>query len=380
MPGLRDILFRGVLQGYVFSQEALNTSVELNGVYKVSFCDPHSNEYLKVKRVNGKLNGEASINNKEGQEIFKLNFENDEITGDYTQWENGKLRRKGVLKRCIREGYGEEYDENGFLIYEGPYADDKPTDNEYDFPSKENVKYKCNYSVTRGTIIRKRVDNPGYELEVDLNNKPLRFRYVDKNENALLLRLYLGDVMLEYESSKVVYNGRFMDDPLKDFCRVGISDNEYAKSLKNTPTINEKERKRAEIVSYQQDEYNTKSKQMKDYEQENSCNWRKDLEKRERSNYEIRFEVEKSDNMTGMYSVYKNDKLVQIGHAKNGKRDGRELRFIGENLQFQAEYENDVIRKKWEIQNDTLVAIIEYDEKGNVKLCGKMVVSKSYVI
>ena len=119
---------------------------------------------------------------------------------------------------------------------------------------------------------------------------------------------------------------------------------------------------------------------MKDYEQENSCNWRKDLEKRERSNYEIRFEVEKSDNMTGMYSVYKNDKLVQIGHAKNGKRDGRELRFIGENLQFQAEYKNDVIRKKWEIQNDTLVAIIEYDEKGNVKLCGKMVVSKSYVL
>ena len=52
MSGLRDISFRGLLAGYVFSQKALNTLIPPHGTAKLSFCDEHAGEYLEARADN----------------------------------------------------------------------------------------------------------------------------------------------------------------------------------------------------------------------------------------------------------------------------------------------------------------------------------------
>ena len=231
MSGLRDISFRGLLAGYVFSQKALNTLIPPHGTAKLSFCDEHAGKYLEARADNGKLKGEATIKNAKNQVLFELHIANGKITGEYKQWENGRIRREGLLVDCKRQGYGSEYDLSGFLIYEGEYDDDKPTDSDFVFTAANKVKYKCNYKETRGTVIRKRVDYPHYELEVDLKNRPIRFRYVD-GDKSLLVRLYLGDnMMLDYANGVVDYEGDFIHDPLKEFRRLGMPDYAYEHSL-----------------------------------------------------------------------------------------------------------------------------------------------------
>ena len=237
---LRDITFRGILEGYKFSQKALDTTIPNGGKVKLYFCGEHAGEYLEARADNGVLNGKAAIKNARYQVLFELHIVNGKITGEYKQLANGHVRREGTLVDCKRQGYGSEYDDMGYLIYEGEYDDDKPTDSDFDFPTKEDVKYKCNYKETRGTIIRKRVDYPCYELEVDLENRPIRFRYVD-GDRSLLLRLYLSNnMMLDYANGDV-YKGDFMHDPLKEFRRKGMSDRDYEDSLKQVPIIPEKE-------------------------------------------------------------------------------------------------------------------------------------------
>ena len=405
---LADITFRGILEGYKFSPETLKTKNLNSGPVTLYFCGEHAGEHLEGKVENGVLNGEATIYNSNNQELFELNIANGKITGEYTQYVNGRIRRKGLLVDCKRQGNGSEYDLSGlsnrffsgFLIYDGYYDDDKPTYSEFDFPTKEDVKYKCNYEKTRGTIIRKRVDNPCYELEVDLKNKPIRFRYVD-GDKSLLLRLYLSDnMMFEYANGKVVYEGDFIHDPLKDFRRKGMSDKAYEISLSQPRSIPEKEiesvtvstkplegylvvtdpfkviedpeeKKRIEEEKRKAEEEKKRiEEKKKGFEKKimeivdrmiqiEDSNWKEITDPK---GYSIRIGPKSDDSTAGMYAIYHNGIRMRIGTTKDGIMHGRELGFDDKgSLVYQTEYENGIEKRRWLIKGGKITAVKEYD-------------------
>ena len=415
---LKDITFRGILEGYKFSQKALDTTIPNDGTVKLSFCGEHDGEYLEARADNGVLKGKATIKNKNNQKLFKLNIKNGKITGKYKQWENGLVRRKGLLKDCKRQGKGSEYDLSGFLdrflIYKGNYKDDKPTDSDFVFTAANKVKYECNYKETRGTIIRKRENNPCYELEVDLKNRPIRFRYVDGDE-SLLLRLYLSDnMMLEYENGKVDY-GDFMHDPFKEFRRKGMSDGTYEDSLKQSRSIPEKETKSVTVsmkplkgdlvvtdpfkapmnpvivkpagvtcavvkpadvtpvvspvvspVNPEEEKIMVDVERMKGLEEQSRKNtsW-KELTDNNNKDYAIRFDPGNEGDTAGMYGVYYNRKCMRIGTTKGGIMDGSELGFDADgNVRYLTEYKDGKKKKRWLIEGRKITEVIEYDNRG----------------
>ena len=382
---LADITFRGILEGYKFSQEALNTTIPNGGKVKLSFCGEHAGEYLKARADNGVLKGKATIKNANNQKLFKLHIENGKITGEYTQWENGLVRREGTLEDCKREGKGSEYDLSGFLIYKGEYKDDKPEDSNFDFLTKEDVKYKCNYEKTRGTIIRWRVDYPCYELEVDLKNRPIRFRYVDEDK-SLLIRLYLSDnMMLEYANGDVVYDGDYMHDPFKEFRRSGMSDVAYKDSLRKVSNLKAKEVVTVEVTTEPSEEpYVVSMKAIKDsssYERgkeekeeeiKKNVNEMKGIEDgnwkeiTDPKGYSIRIGPKSDDSTAGMYAIYHNGIRMRIGTTKDGIMHGRELGFDDDTgkLVYQTEYENGKKKRRWLIKDNKITAVKEYDNGG----------------
>ena len=414
---LKGITFRGILEGYTFSQEALDTTIPNGGTVTLSFCGEHAGEKLEARADNGVLNGKATIKNAYNQVLFELHIENGKITGGYEQRENGRIRREGLLEDCKRQGYGSEYDLSGFLIYEGNYDDDKPTDSDFVYTA-DKVKYKCNYKETRGTIIRKRVDYPCYELEVDLKNRPIRFRYVD-GEKSLLVRLYLGDnMMLEYANGVVVYEGDYIHDPLKEFrrCRPSMNDKEYEKSLSLSRSIPEKRIepvtvsmkplegylvvtdpfvpvnpavvapvevtpvgvtcavvKPADVtpivspvvspVNPEEEKIMVDVKRMKQFEEQNrkNKNW-KELTDNNNKDYVIRFDPSNEGDTAGMCAIYYKGECMRIGTTKNGVLHGRVLDFDGK-LVYQTEYEYGKKKKRWWIQDNKITAVKEYDNR-----------------
>ena len=435
LMAIKDITFRGILEGYEFSQEALKTTIPYSGDVTLSFCGEHTGEYLKAKADNGVLKGKATIYNANSQELFELHIENGKITGKYKQRENGHVRREGTLVDCKRKGKGSEYDlsvfliyegeykdDKGYLIYEGEYDDDKPKDSDFDFLTK-GVRYKCNYTETRGTVIRWRVDYPHYELEVDLKNKPIRFRYVDRDK-SLLLRLYLSDnMMLEYENGEVVYKGDFIHDPLKEFRSPEMDDVAYAESLKQRRSIPEKEtvpvtvsmkplegclvvadpfkviedpkekkRKEEEERKKAEEERKRKAEEEKKRKAEEEKK-RKEEEERKKAEeekkiteivdkmkgiedsnwkeitgpdkgYSIRIGPKSDDSTAGMYAIYHNETCLRIGTTKGGIMDGRELGFDDTGkLVYQTEYENGKKKRRWLIKDNRITAVIEYDNR-----------------
>ena len=395
---LKGITFRGILEGYKFSQKALDTTIPNGGKVKLSFCDEHAGEYLEARADNGVLNGKAAIKNARYQVLFELHIVNGKITGEYKQLANGHVRREGTLVDCKRQGYGSEYDDMGYLIYEGEYDDDKPTDSDFDFPTKEDVKYKCNYKETRGTIIRKRVDYPCYELEVDLENRPIRFRYVD-GDRSLLLRLYLNDnMMLDYANGDV-YEGDFMHDPLKEFRRPGMSDRDYKLSLspriipeKKTESVtvsmkplegylvvtdpfkdieDPEEKKRIEEEKRKAEEEKKRiEEKKKGFEKKimeivdrmiqiEDSNWKEITDPK---GYSIRIGPKSDDSTAGMYAIYHNGIRMRIGTTKDGIMHGRELGFDDKgSLVYQTEYENGIEKRRWLIKDNKITRVIEYD-------------------
>ena len=385
LMALAGITFRGILEGYKFSQKALDTTIPNGGKVKLYFCGEHAGEYLDAKADNGVLKGEATINNKNNQVLFELNIENGKITGKYKQFVNGLVRREGRLEDCKRKGHGSEYDLSGFLIYEGEYDDDKPKDNDFDFPTKDNVKYKCNYNKKRGTIIRRRVDNPCYELEVDLENRPIRFRYVDEDK-SLLIRLYLSDnMMLEYANGDV-YEGDYMHDPLKDFRRKGISDVAYELSLRQVPNIKAKGGEEVKVTTEPSEEpYVVSMKAIKDSSSYERGKEEKEEEIKKNVNemkgiedsnwkeitdpdkgYSIRIGPKSDHSTAGMYAIYHNGKCMRIGTTKDGIMHGRELGFDDDTgkLVYQTEYENGKKKRRWLIKDNKITAVKEYDNGG----------------
>ena len=421
MSGLRDISFRGLLAGYVFSQKALNTLIPPHGTAKLSFCDEHAGEYLEARADNGKLKGEATIKNAKNQVLFELHIANGKITGEYKQRENGRIRREGLLVDCKRQGYGSEYDLSGFLIYEGEYDDDKPTDSDFVYTAANKVKYKCNYKETRGTVIRKRVDYPHYELEVDLKNRPIRFRYVD-GDKSLLLRLYLSDnMMLEYANRSVVYEGDYIHDPLKEFrrCRPSMNDKEYEKSLSLSHSIPEKEIESVTVSTKPLEGYLVvtdpfhipvnpavvapvevtsvgvkcavakpadvtpivspvvspvnpeEEKEIMEYadkliqiEKENkrNSNWNKITGDTNKEDYVIRFDPRSEGKTAGMCAIYYKGECMRIGRTEGGRLHGRVVDFDDDgNVRYQREYENGIEKRRWLIKGGKITRVIEYD-------------------
>ena len=422
---LKGITFRGILEGYKFSQKALDTTIPNSGTVKLSFCGEHDGEYLEARADNGVLKGKATIKNKNNQKLFKLNIANGKITGKYKQWENGLVRRKGHLVDCKRHGKGSEYDLSGllnrFLIYKGKYEDDKPDDNDFDFTAANNVKYKCNYKKIRGTIIRWRVDYPCYELEVDLKNRPIRFRYVD-GDRSLLVRLYLSDnMMLEYENGRVVYKGDYIHDPLKEFrrCRPSMNDKEYEKSLSLSRNIPKKKTESVSVsmkplkgdlvvtdpfhipvnpavvapvevtsvgvmcavvkpadvtpivspvvspVNPEEEkeimEYADKLIQIEKENKRNS-NWNKITGDTNKEDYVIRFDPRSEGKTAGMCAIYYKGNCMRIGRTEGGRLHGRVVDFDDDgNVRYQREYENGIEKRRWLIKDNKITRVIEYD-------------------
>ena len=402
---LKGITFRGILEGYKFSQKALDTTIPNGGPVTLSFCGEHAGEKLEARADNGVLNGKAAIKNARYQVLFELHIVNGKITGEYKQLANGHVRREGTLVDCKRQGYGSEYDDMGYLIYEGEYDDDKPTDSDFDFPTKEDVKYKCNYKETRGTIIRKRVDYPCYELEVDLENRPIRFRYVD-GDRSLLLRLYLNDnMMLDYANGDV-YEGDFMHDPLKEFRRPGMSDRDYKLSL--SPRIIPEKKTESVSVSMkplegdlvvtdpfhipvnpvkvtpthvtpvvspvvspvtpkEEEKIMVDVERMKQFEEQNrkNKNW-KELTDNNNKDYVIRFDPSNEGDTAGMCAIYYKGECMRIGTTKNGILHGMVVDFDDDgNVRYQREYENGIEKKKWWIQGGKITKVEEYGMRGS---------------
>lgn len=224
MPGLKDIVWKGILGEYELADNNPTTlaSDKLNTLH---FQGKHSNHILYAHSNNGLLNGEASIKDEKGNTIFILHFINNSICGQYEEFENGKKIREGSLEKSSREGKQRMYDEYGFLMYEGMYENDRCIENECVL-SSGGVRYWCRYNNDRDTYDRMKLngnEKEGLLFEVDLKNRPLRLRYMFGDGSSVLLRLYMDDYMLEYNSvGELCYEGGYSLNPFDEYCRAGV--------------------------------------------------------------------------------------------------------------------------------------------------------------
>ena len=224
MSELKDIVWKGILGEYELADNNPTTlaSDKLNTLH---FQGKHANHILYAHSNNGLLNGQATIKDEKGNTIFILHFINNSICGHYEEFENGKKIREGSLEKSSREGKQRMYDEYGFLMYEGMYENDRCIENECVL-SSGGVRYWCRYNNDRDTYDRMKLngnEKEGLLFEVDLKNRPLRLRYMFGDGSSVLLRLYMDDYMLEYNSvGELCYEGGYSLNPFDEYCRAGV--------------------------------------------------------------------------------------------------------------------------------------------------------------
>ena len=119
---------------------------EANGLALIEVDKPHEGYFIRTSMKNGKMNGESSIYSKDNTLLATLTFVDGIASGPCTIYKNGILFYKGYFVNGYREGRGQEYDENGKVVYDGLFKKGKKQiivpSNEMGYPrSDENEEF-----------------------------------------------------------------------------------------------------------------------------------------------------------------------------------------------------------------------------------------------
>ena len=183
-----------------------------NGPTHIEVGKPHEGCLIKTSMKNGKMDGESSIFSQDNTLMATLTFVNGIASGPCTLCKNGILFYKGYFVNGYREGRGQEYDENGNVVFDGFYKKGKKLSI---VPSNEMGKGYWKEMDEKGRIIRiSQKDELGnsegfcYSYE---DGKISRVSVWKEGKEATLLKQFRDDIMIEYKNGKKVYEGGFVD-------------------------------------------------------------------------------------------------------------------------------------------------------------------------
>ena len=185
---------------------------EANGPTHIEVDKPHEGCLIKTTMKNGKMDGESSIYSKDNILMATLTFVDGIASGPCTICKNGILFYKGYFVNGYREGRGQEYDENGKLVYDGFYKKGKK---QTIVPSNEMGKGYWKELDEHGRIIQisqkdEFGNNEGFCYSYDCG-KISRVSVWKEGKEVTVLKEFGDDIMIEYENGRKVYEGGFVD-------------------------------------------------------------------------------------------------------------------------------------------------------------------------
>ena len=181
----------------------------LNGQCVVHYGGKYIKYEMKVKVKNGKRDGEGVIIN-DGMPYIRVEYMNGEITGVVKRInEYGVVDLRGNLLNGVEDGFFEEYDNNGNVVWRGYYKNGKRDD--------------CIMSriVRKGKNDERSVESGEfYEMDETGIVKALCL-YVNGRKSRLLAS-YNGSTMIEFDANeKRAYEGEFKGNVENGFVREG---------------------------------------------------------------------------------------------------------------------------------------------------------------
>ena len=196
----------------VSEQFPIKSRRETNGPTYIEVDKPHEGCLIKTTMKNGKMNGESSIYSKDNILMATLTFVDGIASGPCTICKNGILFYKGYFVNGYREGRGQEYEENGKLVYDGYYKKGKKQNI---VPSNEMGKGYWKELDEKGRIIQisqkdEFGNNEGFCYSYDCG-KISRVSVWKEGKEETLLKEFRDDIMIEYENGRKVYEGGFVD-------------------------------------------------------------------------------------------------------------------------------------------------------------------------
>ena len=196
----------------VSEQFPIKSRRETNGPTHIEVGKPHEGCLIKTTLKNGKMDGEASIYSQDNTLMATLTFVDGIASGPCTLCKNGILFYKGYFVNGYREGRGQEYDENGNVVFDGYYKKGKKLNI---VPSNEMGKGYWKELDEKGRIIRiSQKDELGnsegfcYSYE---DGKISRVSVWKEGKEVKLLKQFRDDSMTEYKNGEKVYEGGFVD-------------------------------------------------------------------------------------------------------------------------------------------------------------------------
>ena len=206
---------------------------EANGPTHIEVDKPHEGCLIKTTMKNGKMDGESSIYSKDNILMATLTFVDGIASGPCTICKNGILFYKGYFVNGYREGRGQEYDENGKLVYDGYYKKGKK---QTIVPSNEMGKGYWKELDEKGRIIQisqkdEFGNNEGFCYSYEYG-KIRRVSVWKEGKEVTVLKEFRYNTMIEYENGRKVYEGGFVDslemgyprnDENEEFVKTGIT-------------------------------------------------------------------------------------------------------------------------------------------------------------
>ena len=221
----------------VSEQFPIKSRRETNGPTHIEVGKPHEGCLIKTTMKNGKMNGESSIYSQDNTLMATLTFVNGIASGPCTLCKNGILFYKGYFVNGYREGRGQEYDENGNVVFDGYYKKGKKLNI---VPSNEMGKGYWKELDEKGRIIRiSQKDEFGnsegfcYSYE---DEKISRVSVWKEGKEDTLLKQFHDNSMIEYKNGKKVYEGGFVDSLEMGYPRK--EENEEFGKEENTKELN----------------------------------------------------------------------------------------------------------------------------------------------
>ena len=227
----------------IAEQFPVKLGIETNGPTHIEVDKPHEGCLIKTTMKNGKMNGESSIYSKDNTLIATLTFVDGIASGPCTICKNGILFYKGYFVNGYREGRGQEYDENGKLVYDGYYKKGKK---QTIVPSNEMGKGYWKELDEKGRIIQisqkdEFGNNEGFCYSYEYG-KIRRVSVWKEGKEETVLKEFRDDIMIDYENGRKVYEGGFVDslemgyprndDNIKDV-KTGITNKQKDNSNRN---------------------------------------------------------------------------------------------------------------------------------------------------
>ena len=174
-------------------------------------ANPHEHYTIHAKFVNNKLEGKAILKTPQDEVIARFSYSAGEMSGFCKiYYKSGKLFYKGYLLNGYRHGKGKEYDENGDITFDGYFKNGSA--NPY-LKRVTNMKdYWRETDISGNVVFVGRKDNYGrnigycYLFESGSLKSESFFQH---GKELFRSKLFINEIMLEYNNNVVTYNGTY---------------------------------------------------------------------------------------------------------------------------------------------------------------------------